>query len=99
MHHHGNAKTCCEGLVTQSRLVAAPPRAPGPIISCHISCQIYHCGQNCHCIANSVTIILIVTGIVLTVLISLFFPVDNNLIQLEVVAIKVFRIVLIVDLT
>ena len=77
--HHGNATTCCEGLVTQSRLVSAPPRAPGPM-RCHISCQIYHCGQNCLCIANSVTIILLVTGIVLTVLISLFFPVHNAIV-------------------
>ena len=39
VHHHQNAPTCCEGLVTQSRLVVAPPRAPGPM-RCHTSCQI-----------------------------------------------------------
>ena len=45
--------------------------------------SLVHYGQNCHCNANTVTIVLLATGQIMTVLISLFFPVHNDLIQLD----------------
>ena len=45
--------------------------------------SLVHYGQNCHCNANTVTIVLLATGMIFTVLISLFFPVHNDLIQLD----------------